>query len=106
MDVRLAHLKRQPLIKGIAKQEAMDKPCVYAGYADHPAATHGSNALTQRFAAAAFDFKIAEDRFRGAAFRFKPDCINDGVNAALARGLLDDFSAASLSSSKLMGIAP
>lgn len=36
MDVRLAHLKRQPLIKGIAKQEAMDKPCVYAGYADHP----------------------------------------------------------------------
>jgi hypothetical protein len=105
MDVRLAHLKRQPLIKGIAKQEAMDKPCVYAGTltTPHP---HGSNALTQRFAAAAFDFKIAEDRFRGAAFRFKPDRINDGVNAALARGLLDDFSAASLSSSKLMGIAP
>lgn len=91
MDVGLAHLERQPLIKGIAKQETMNKPSVHAGYANHATASNGSNALPQRFAAAAFNFKIAEDRFRGAAFRFEPNRINHGVNAALASGLLDDF---------------
>ena len=106
VDVGLAHLKTEPLIEGITKQEAMDKARIHAGHAHHPAPSNSSNTLTQRFTAAALNFKVAEDGFRGAAFGFKPHGINDGIHAALACGLLNDFSAASLSSSKLMGMAP
>ena len=91
MDVGLAHLKTEPLIEGITKQEAMDKARIHAGHAHHPAPSNSSNTLTQRFTAAALNFKVAEDGFRGAAFGFKPHGINDGIHAALACGLLNDF---------------
>ncbi len=89
--MRLAHLKRQPLVESIPKQEAMDKPGVHAGNAHHAAAANGSDTLTQRFAAAAFNFKVAEDRLRGAAFGFKPDRVNDGIDTPLPGGLLNNF---------------
>ena len=67
----------------------MNKPGIHAGYADHPAAPDGSDTLTQRFAAAALNFKVAEDRLRGAALGFEPDGINDGIDSPLPGGLLD-----------------
>lgn len=87
----LAHLKTEPFIKSITKQEAVNKARVNTRHAHHTAPSNRSNALTQRFAAAALYFKVAEDRFRGAAFGFKADGINDGVHTAMACGLLNDF---------------
>ena len=91
MDVGLPHLKAQPFIEGIAKQEAVYKTGIHARHADHASAPHRSNALAQGFAAAAFNFQVTEDRFRGAAFGLKPDGINHRIHSALSGRLLNDF---------------
>ena len=54
------------------------------------AATHGGDALTQGFSAAALDFQVAEDGFREAAFRLEAHGVNHRVDAAMSRRVIDN----------------
>ncbi|SSU39157.1 Uncharacterised protein [Acinetobacter baumannii] len=69
----------------------MNKTGIHAGHADHAAASDRRDTLSQRFAAAAFQFKVRQHRLRQAAFRFKAYGINYRVHAAVSCRLLDDF---------------
>ena len=90
MDVGLPHPEGQPLIKGITKHKPMNETGVNPGHADDTAATHGGDALTQGFSAAALDFQVAEDGFREAAFRLEAHGVNHRVDAAMSRRVIDN----------------
>ena len=90
LDMGLAHLECQAFVECIAKQEAVNRSGIHPRYTHHATATHGCDALTQRFAAAAFKLERGHDGFRGAALGFKTDCIDYRIHAAIARGLAND----------------
>src|SRR2546427_8682025 len=43
LNMRLPHLKAQPLVKGISKKKAVDEARIHAGNADHTAASGSRN---------------------------------------------------------------
>ncbi|MNP72490.1 hypothetical protein D3C76_1690540 [compost metagenome] len=62
----------------------MDEAGVNTWDADNAAATHSSNALAQRLAAATFDLQCRRYCFGSAAFGFKANRINYRINATHA----------------------
>ena len=90
MNVGLSHFKRQPFIKGVAKQETVNKSSVDARYANNAATPDRRNTLTQRFTAAALQFQVSQHRFRGAAFRFKTDVVYYCIHAPVTCRLFNN----------------
>ena len=90
LHMGLAHFERQPLVERIAKHEAVNESGIDPRHAHHAATTNRGNALSQRFAAAAFKLEGGQYRFSGAAFGLKPHRIDHTVNTAHAFGLAND----------------
>ncbi len=88
--VGLSHLKGQPFIKGVTKQEAVNESGIDARHADDTATPYCGNTLTQRFTAAAFQFEIGEHGFGHAAFCLESYCINYRIHTAIAGAVFDN----------------
>jgi hypothetical protein len=90
LNVGLPHFEGKALVKGVAKQEAMDESGVYARHAYHTSAPYRRNTLSQCLTAAAFEFERGKHGFDGTALCFETNGIHNAVDTAHPFGLADD----------------